>query len=426
MPPPASTNNNPKVPVLPKQRTGIAIVDTLLGRIVDILNPVLALGTTMIQGKPIPAPVPANDGQSVQWDAKAQAFVYSGPFLLDGSVPLASDTTIGITKISVAPVLAADPIAVGDNDPRNANARAPTGAAGGALTGSYPNPPLAAVIAPTGPVGDSTHVATVTVNAAGQVTSLTPVLIAAPATPPIISATRTQFFDDFYGAVIPPAWVPVVNATGTVGIMTPAGAALVGFAVNGCGAVDLFTPANGDWSGIGFDSGFSFANDVAFPYFFVGSIEWCASWGGSGSAALTNRKMGLGTSIATVQDKTGPAITIGWDSQSASKGVLKVYVNLGDGFGDHVFSPGSPILIDSTIHTYTIKFTGNGTTASTVTFLFDGVDTGISIASVGYPSAFNQFLQPIAFMENTSGGGTAATAHTVLDYFAMTAVRPLL
>jgi hypothetical protein len=38
----------------------------------------------------------------------------------------ASTTVKGITKLSVAPVLATDPIAVGDNDPRNSNARTPT------------------------------------------------------------------------------------------------------------------------------------------------------------------------------------------------------------------------------------------------------------------------------------------------------------
>jgi hypothetical protein len=40
-------------------------------------------------------------------------------------VDLASTTTLGITKLSVSPVSAANPIAVGDNDPRNTNARVP-------------------------------------------------------------------------------------------------------------------------------------------------------------------------------------------------------------------------------------------------------------------------------------------------------------
>lgn len=132
-----STTPPQPTPQIVKAVTGIAVFDTFQDRLLGALNPVLRIGTAMIQGRGVPAPVQANDGQTIVYNATSSAFQY-------------------------APLPTGLP---------------PTGPAGGALAGTYPNPSLAPVIAAGGPVGDGTHVAQITWNAAGQLTAVTPVTI---------------------------------------------------------------------------------------------------------------------------------------------------------------------------------------------------------------------------------------------------------
>lgn len=89
----------------------------------DLAGTATSPSVAKVKGKTVPTPGASEDQMTWKYDHASGAMVWTA---LGGSTPDASTSTKGVTTMSVAPASAANPIAVGSNDPRMTDQRLPS------------------------------------------------------------------------------------------------------------------------------------------------------------------------------------------------------------------------------------------------------------------------------------------------------------